>query len=111
MHFLSDREPPIYLDYVLINDGARDVEFQGQLLSYAYIYDNDLDTTELMRIFETRRGSMICHKLLKTSVGAIQNQHALVSNDPEEIIGFFGLSAEAKSIYLSSGINANQVIE
>lgn len=109
MVFLKAHEPPIYLDYVLTNDNERDIQFNGCLIGYAYEYEGEMIT--LSRIYQTSRGNLICHQLMKTTKEELLKQKALVSNDHEEIVQFFGCSLSMKGMYRNAGINANITVE
>ncbi|QIC72072.1 MULTISPECIES: hypothetical protein [Acinetobacter] len=107
--FLKTQEPPVYLDYVLTNDNERDIEFDGRLIGYACEVEDEITT--LSRLYQTRRGNLICHQLVKNQDEELLRQEALVSNDHEEIVQFFGCSANIKRMYREAGINANITVE
>lgn len=109
---LENLQPPIYQDYKITNDGERDIQFNGCLLNAVIIFNNDKDQIECLRIFETRRGSLICHKVSQSiAEPGIPKQVALVTDDHDQIVNFFGLSPEAKLIYRALNINAYQTVE
>ncbi|WP_180099582.1 hypothetical protein [Acinetobacter sp. YH12153] len=107
--FLKTEKPPVYLDYVLTNDNERDIEFNGCLIGYACEVEDEITTVS--RLYQTRRGNLICHQLVKNQDEELLRQEALVSNDHEEIVQFFGCSANIKRMYRDAGINANITVE
>lgn len=110
MH-LKHAQPTIYQDYVITNDDERDTQFNGCLVDVA-IRIPEPSLVECMRLFKTSGDTLICHKIIyNMPEKTFLQQQSLVTDNHEQIVIFFGLSAEAKLLYKNLGINTNQTVK
>lgn len=99
--------------FVVTNDNAKDLEFEGELIANFDSYPGYLETGKWLELnlYKTRARKFICQKVYKTQWEKESDSFkATVANSEKGVIAFFGMSDAAKELYESAGIDATEKV-